>query len=148
MEVLLTKEVDTLGKSGDVVVVSDGYARNYLLPRSLAVVVTPENMKMIESLKRKREEDEKKRLEGLKELAARIAAHSCTITAKAGVDDALYGSVSALEIAAALAADGYELDKKQIEIAEPIKALGLYTVAVKLHPEIACNLKVWVIKEK
>jgi len=147
MEVVLTKEVEKLGKSGEIVKVSDGYARNYLLPRNLAVIVTPDNIKMLESLRRKREEEEKKRLDGLRELGTRLAAHSCTITAKAGVDDTLYGSVTAAEIAAALAAEGFEIDKKQIVLAEPIKALGLYTVAVNLHAEIAANLKVWVIKE-
>lgn len=147
MEVVLTNDVEKLGKSGDIVKVSEGYARNFLLPRKLAVIVTPDNIKMLETLKRRREEEEKKRLEGLRELGGRLAAHSCTISAKAGVDDTLYGSVTAAEIAAALAAEGFEIDKKQIELAEPIKALGLYTVAVKLHPEISANLKVWVIKE-
>ncbi|HRZ86868.1 MAG TPA: 50S ribosomal protein L9 [bacterium] len=147
MEVVLTKEIEKLGKSGDIVKVSDGFARNYLFPHKYAVKVTPENVKIIEGLKKKREEEERKKVEALKELAAKLSAHSCTISAKAGVEDELYGSVSAQDIETALAADGFAVEKRQIEISEPIKKLGLYTVTVKLHGDCTASLKVWVIKE-
>ncbi|MDP8262817.1 MAG: 50S ribosomal protein L9 [Candidatus Ancaeobacter aquaticus] len=148
MEVLLARDVERVGKSGDIVKVKDGYARNFLLPQKFAVIATPDNIKRLEVIKRKREEEEQKKVEALKVLADQISKLSCTITAKSGEDDALYGSVSSQDIAAALVNEGVQIDKKQIEIAEPIKALGLFTVKVKVHSEIDANLKVWVIKDK
>jgi large subunit ribosomal protein L9 len=147
VRVLLREDLENLGRRGDVVKVAPGYARNYLLPKRLAVSVTPGNMKRIEQEQRSlkiRFDREKRTAE---ELARRIAEVSCTIVKKVGENDILYGSVTTQEIGQVLEKEGIELDRRRILMDEPIKALGVYTVPIRVHPEVTADLKVWVVRE-
>ena len=147
MQVLLKKTVETLGQIGDIVEVKNGYARNYLLPQGVAVPVTPANLKLVEAEKQKHELALKKREEELRQLAERLSAASVTIQAKANEEGHLFGSVSAQQIADALITDGYQLDAGQIQLAEPIKELGVYEIPVQLLPDLSAACKVWVVGE-
>ena len=147
MEVILTKDVEKIGKVGSVVKVKDGFAHNFLFPKSLAIPVTPGNLKKIEQEKQKiAAESEKIKQEalGLKE---RLDNLSLTIPALAQDDKALFGSITALDISSAIKNEGLELDKGLIQLTEPIKELGIYEIPVKLHPEVSSKLKVWIVKK-
>ena len=147
MRVLLREDLEHLGRRGDVVKVAPGYARNYLLPKRLAVSVTPGNMKRIDQEQRSlkvRHDREKRTAE---DLARRIAEVSCTIVKKVGENDILYGAVTTQEIGQVLEKEGIELDRRRILMDEPIKALGVYTVPIRVHPEVTADLKVWVVRE-
>ena len=144
---ILMMDVPGLGAQGAEVTVADGYARNYLLPRKLAAPVTRAALKSLETLRRKLDEDDRVHRDEARVLADRIEAVSCTIAMKAGEGDRLYGSVGAQEIAAALAGEGIEIDRHKIHLAEPIKELGVFKAEVRLHPEVAASLKVWVVRE-
>ena len=147
MEVILTKDVEKIGKVGSVVKVKDGFAHNFLFPKSLAIPVTPGNLKKIEQEKQKlAAESEKIKQEalGLKE---RLDNLSLTIPALAQDDKALFGSITALDISSAIKNEGLELDKGLIQLEEPIKELGIYEIPVKLHPEVSSKLKVWIVKK-
>lgn len=147
MQVILQEDVEKLGTRGQVLEVASGYARNYLLPRKLAIEATASNRKHLEKLKAvlaKRTATERdaaqKQAEALNSVTARFAR-------KAGENDQLFGSVTGADIAEALAAQSYKVDKRQIQLAEPIKLIGEYQVAVKLYQEISANVKVVVEKE-
>ncbi len=147
MEVILREHVDNLGRRGDVVKVADGYARNYLLPRKLALLVTEGNKKQIERERSRfdaKESEEKKVLEAL---AARLANVEVVIARRVGETDALYGSVTTSDIAEALAAKGFDLDRRKLQLAEPIKQVGEVAVPLRLHREITVTLKVKVVAE-
>ena len=147
MKIILTQEVDRLGKIGDIVNVKDGYARNYLFPKNAAKEATSGNMKILESLKKKRALEDAKRLDEAKALAEKIAALSITISAKAGEEEKLFGTVTTEMISVALGNEKITVDKKDIVLDEPIKKLGVYQVGVKIHPEVKASLRVWVVKE-
>lgn len=147
MQVILLEDVEKVGKSGDVVRVKDGFARNFLFPAGKAIVMTKTNMKLYEERKKRNSIKLAKEKEGAAKLAADLEKISCTITAKVGEEDKLYGSVTAQDIERALAQEGFEVDRKKIEIEEPIKKLGVYSVSIRLHPEIVAPLKIWVVKE-
>lgn len=147
MQVILKDDVKTLGHMGEVVNVKDGYARNFLFPKGLALEANPKNMKALEHEKKRILELVKKAKAGAEGLAGQIASKSIVITAKAGEDDKLFGAVTAKDIAEALRKEGVEIDKKRILLDEPIKRLGDYTVAVKLHAEVAANVSVKVAQE-
>jgi large subunit ribosomal protein L9 len=148
MEVLLKQDVDRLGKRGQIVKVAVGYARNYLLPRKLAVVPSAQNLKSIEEEHRRAEKATQKRREELRELATKLEGTSCTIAAKAGEGGHLFGSVSAAQIAEAFRKEGFELiTEDMIALENPIKELGVYPVDLKLDAEIKCTTKVWVVGE-
>lgn len=147
MEVILKESIEKLGTQGDVVKVADGYARNYLLPKHLAVEATPANMRMIEHIKVaavKKEATEKKQAE---DLAALLAQVTVTVARKVGENDVLYGSVTSLDIADDLKRQGYEIDRRKIHLEDPLKTIGEYTVPLKLHREVTANLKVSVVPE-
>ena len=148
MKVILTQTVDRLGKIGDIVNVKDGYARNYLFPKNAAKEATPGNMKILDSLKKKQALSEAKRLDEAKALAQMITALSITISARAGEEEKLFGTVTAEMISAALKNEKIAIDKKDIVLDEPIKKLGVYQVGVKVHPEVKASLRVWVVKEE
>jgi large subunit ribosomal protein L9 len=148
MKVILTQDTDKLGKIGDVVNVKDGYARNYLFPKNIAKEATLGNMKILDSLKKKQALEEAKRLDEAKALAQIIAALSITISAKAGEEEKLFGTVTTEMISAALGVEKITIDKKDIVLDEPIKKLGVYQVGVKVHPEVKASLRVWIIKEE
>lgn len=147
MKVILTQNVDRLGKTGDVVNVKEGYARNFLIPNKKATIANDGSMKMLDALKKKRVAEEKKILDAAQSLADKISALSLTISAEAGEEDKLFGSVSSDMISQALSAEGIEIDKRDITLEEAIKKLGVYNVSVKVHPEIKATLRVWVVKK-
>lgn len=145
MKLLLQEDVKDLGLAGDVVSVANGYGRNYLLPRKLAVEVTPANLKQIESMKKMRVARELERVKDFRTLAERIAAIDITVKERVGDNDTLYGSVGPKQLVDALAAEGVTLELDMIRLEEPIKTLGVHRVRVRLHPEVETELKVWVV---
>jgi large subunit ribosomal protein L9 len=148
MEVILREHVDNLGRRGDVVKVASGYARNYLLPRKLALAVNEANKRQIERERKNAEVRELEEKTQAEAFAARLAETEISIARRVGDHDALYGSVTSADIAAALAAKGFEIDKRKITLAEPIKALGEVTVPVKIHRDVTAQVKVSVVAEK
>jgi len=140
-------DVEGLGLEGETVKVSEGYARNHLIPRKLAVPITSAALKRLEKNKLEREARHLKELESARSLALAIEKISCTITAKVGENDKLFGSVTTSDIIASLKQQGIELDKRKIQMAEPIRELGVFTVKIKLHPQVEAALKVWVVGE-
>ncbi|HUI91303.1 MAG TPA: 50S ribosomal protein L9 [Chitinivibrionales bacterium] len=148
MEVVLKKDHDKLGKAMDVVNVKDGYARNFLIPQGIAVVATEGNRKAVAESKRIAEKREEKKQKEAREQAKQIEKIPCTIKAKVGEDDRLFGSVTTQEIADFLAKEGFAVDKKDLELEEPIKQLGVYSVKITLYKDVIANLKVWVVKEE
>jgi large subunit ribosomal protein L9 len=147
MEVILREHVDNLGQRGEVVKVADGYARNYLLPRKLALLATPGNKKQIEREREKfeiREAEEQKVAEAI---AARLTGLAIVIARKVGETEALYGSVTAADIAEALTAKGFSIDRRKLQLAESIKRIGEVDVPVKLHREVQTTVKVKVVPE-
>ena len=145
VQLLLTQNVDHVGKQGQVVEVKAGHANNYLLPQGLAIVATEHHKRMVEKHKARLHEIERQRLSGLQALADKIAQQSITIEANANDEGHLYGSVGAVEIVAALKANDVHVTSDQIRLQGPLKELGLYTVKVHLHQEIEADLKVWVV---
>ena len=147
MEVILREHVDNLGKRGEIVKVADGYARNYLLPRKLALLATDGNRKQIEREREKfeaKEADERKVAEAT---AARMGSLEVEVARKVGENDVLFGSVTTSDIAAALAAKGFEVDRRKLQLHEPFKKLGEFDVPLKLHREVATTVKVRVVAE-
>jgi large subunit ribosomal protein L9 len=147
VEVILLKAVPSLGHRGDTVKVKAGFARNYLLPRKLAVAANDSNRRIFKEEEKLIEHRDQRELQAAKQKAATMLDLSCTIPAKVGEEDRLYGSVSAGDIAAALQNQGVDVDRKQIVLEEPIKKIGVYTVEVKLHSEVSVPARVWVVKE-
>ena len=147
MEVILREHVDNLGRRGEVVKVADGYARNYLLPRKLALLVTDGNKKQIERERAKFDavEAEEQKLAGA--VADRLASVDVNISRKVGETEALYGSVTTSDIAAALSAKGFDIDRRKIQLQEPIKKLGEYEIPIKLHRDVTTKIKVRVTAE-
>jgi large subunit ribosomal protein L9 len=147
MEVILREHVDNLGQRGEIVKVADGYARNYLLPRKLALLVTEGNKKQIERERAKfdaKEAEEKKIAEAM---AARLATAEVVIARRVGETEALYGSVTAADVAEALAAKGFEIDRRRLQLADPIKKVGESSIPVKLHRDVTATVKVKVVAE-
>ncbi len=147
MEVILTQDVAGIGKSGAVVKVKDGFARNYLLLKNLAMPVTAGNIKSLEQDRLRRSLKEEKAKKEAEELKSKIAALSLTITVLTQEKDKLYANIGAQEIQNALSEEGFNLDKKTILLEEPIKALGIYQVPLKFHPEVTGEVKVWIVKK-
>jgi large subunit ribosomal protein L9 len=148
MEVILREHIDNLGKRGEVVKVANGYARNYLLPRKLALAVTEANKRQIE---REREAAEARELEEKAQAEAfsqRLSQIEIEIPRRVGENNILYGSVTSADVAQALAAKGFEIDKRKIQLAEPLKALGEVTVPIKVHREVTSQVKVTVVAEQ
>ena len=147
MEVILTQDVAGIGKTGAVVKVKDGFARNFLLLKNLAMPVTAGNIKNLEQAKLRNLQKEEKTKKAAEELKSKIAALSLTIAVLTQENDKLYANITAQEVQKALSDEGYELDKKVIILEEPIKALGIYQVPLKLHPEVSGEVKVWIVKK-
>lgn len=147
MEVILREHVDNLGNRGDVVKVASGYARNYLLPRKLALAVTEANKRQIERERASAEAREAEERQAAQALADRMQQADITITRRAGEGDTLYGSVTSADIADSLAAQGFEVDKRKIQLADPIRAIGETDVPVKLHREVTATVKVKVVAQ-
>jgi large subunit ribosomal protein L9 len=147
MEVILNKDVDRIGKAGQVIKVKDGFARNFLLPNGLAVPLTSANVKQLEQGKQQkieRLEKIKQEAAGLKEKLERL---SLTIPVLTHEDDKLYANITSQDLAVALEEEGFAIDRNLIALDEPIKSLGIYEVPVNLHPEIPAKIKVWIVKK-
>ena len=147
MQVILLEDVPSLGKIGDLVKVSDGYGRNYLIPQKKAMPATDKSIHALEHQKRQVEQRITKAKKDEERLAQKIEGFSCTLTKPVGESGRLFGSVTSMEIEAVLKEGGMAVDRKKILLEEPIKSLGMYTVPVKLHPEVTAHLKVWVVQE-
>jgi large subunit ribosomal protein L9 len=147
MEVILKEDVDNLGLRGEVVRVADGYGRNYLLPRKLAMQATAANKAVIEQMKAaaaRRSATEKAKAQ---ELVAKLAPIMVSFTRKSGENGHLFGSVTSADIAAGLAAEGFEVDRRKIQLSEPLKTVGEFTVPIRLHREVTAQIKVKVLAE-
>ena len=147
MKVILIKDVEKLGQIGDEIVIKDGYARNYLIPGKVAIESTKGAMKILEQKRRERARRELLLKEEMQVVADKIAGISCTISMEAGEEEKLFGAVTTEMIAETLASEGVEIDKKKIDLSEPIKALGVYTIDIKLHPEVKAQARFWVVKK-
>jgi large subunit ribosomal protein L9 len=147
MKVILRKNFNTLGKVGDLIDVKNGYARNYLIPRQIAYIASKGNISALEEEKIQITKKEAKELEHSQKLASELEKVSVTIPVKVGEEDKIFGSVTTQMIADSLKEKGYEIDKRKIEIDEPIKSLGIYSVNVKLHHDVNTVVKTWVVRE-
>lgn len=148
MEIILRERVEKLGGKGEIVKVSDGYARNYLLPKNLAVVANPANIRMVEQEKAaavRREAKEKQEAELLAQQLAKIVLQ---VRRKVGEHDVLYGSVTSMDIAELLSAKGFNIDRKRMDLQEPLKSIGQFDVPIKLHREVTTFVKVEVLREE
>jgi large subunit ribosomal protein L9 len=146
MDVILRQDVSDLGKAGQIVKVKDGYGRNYLIPRGLAYAATTSNKARVEAEARRRKEMIVRQQGDAAELAARLVATDLTFQVQAGEGDKLFGSVTSADIADRLAELGHIIDKRIIDLPEPIKMVGVYKVPVRLHPDVRPELRVWVVK--
>jgi large subunit ribosomal protein L9 len=147
MEVILLEDIPSLGNIGDTVKVADGYARNFLLPRKKAVQATSKKLKALEHEKRLVQDRMDKSVKEAEKLAQRLEDYSCTISKTVGESGKLFGAVTSMEIEQNLRENGFNIERKDILLEEPIKSLGIYTVPVRLNAEVTANLKVWVVKE-
>lgn len=147
MQVILRNAVDKLGHPGDIVTVSPGFARNYLIPRGFAFEATEGNRKRIAQEKTRLEAAESERRVAAENIATKLGEVSVTFAARVGEEGKLFGSVTTADIAHQLEAQGYKIEKRQIELNEPIKSLGVYRVGIRLHADVKPEIKVWVIKQ-
>jgi large subunit ribosomal protein L9 len=146
MEIILRQAIENLGGPGDVVTVKNGYARNFLLPRGFAYEATAGNLKRISAERSRLEAAENERRGSASDLAKRLEEVQLTFSARVGEEGKLFGSVTSADIAEQLAAQGFNIEKRLIDLHDPIKALGVYRVPVKLHADVKPEIRVWVIK--
>jgi large subunit ribosomal protein L9 len=147
MKIILKEDLEDLGKCGEVIQVKDGYARNYLFPKNLAIPATKGNLRSINEVTRQKKIRDDKKVKGDEKLKADLEKISITAEVRVGEEDRIFGSVTSQDIAGLLKEKGFEVDKRKIELDEPIKALGVYTIPVKIHGELVANLKLWVVKK-
>jgi len=147
MEVILTQEVKGLGKTQAVVKVKDGFARNFLLPKGLALFATKENLAKIAEIEKRKAMQLEKEKSQAEELARRLKGVAINVAVATNEEDNLYGSVTDADIVSALKEEGFNIDEQNILLNEPLKNLGIYDVAIKLHPEVQAKIKVWVVKK-
>jgi len=148
MELILQEDVEKLGHRGQIVEVAEGYARNYLLPRKLALPVSKSNLKQVEQVKRALAKREATEREGAEKQAELLGTLTVELARKAGENDQMFGSVTSADISESLAAQGYSVDKRKIELDQPIKTLGEYQVPAKLHREVTASIKVVVRRQE
>ena len=146
MRVILKQEVPNLGDAGDIVTVAPGYGRNHLIPNGLAVLANDGSVAALEHQKRMADAIRRKLLAGAKELATKLEGTPISIRRETGEDDKLFGSVTKRDVAEALAAEGIELDRKQIVLDEPLRSIGLFNVPVRLHRDVSATVRVYVIR--
>ena len=146
MKVILKEDVVNLGHLGDVVEVAPGYARNFLIPKKKALEATDKNLKAIEHQKKLLADQRKRERKDAEELLTRVDNTSITLSVQVGEEEKLFGSVTNKDISEALAKEGIQVDKHNILLEKPIKELGIFSVPIKIHPEVTANLKVWVVK--
>ena len=147
MKVILRKNYDQLGKVGDIVDVKDGFGNNFLIPRSIAYQAQEGNIRALEEEKKQMAKKQAKELDLAQKLSADLEKLSITIPVKVGEEDKLFGTVTNQMISEAIKEKGFDIDKRKIEITEPIKSLGIYAISVKLHHEVTANIKTWVVRE-
>jgi large subunit ribosomal protein L9 len=147
MEIILRQAVENLGSPGDVVKVKSGYARNYLLPHGLAYAATPGNLKRIQQERDRLDAAESERRGAAQGIAEQLEQVSLTFSARVGEEGKLFGSVTTADIAQQLEAQGFHIEKRQIDLHEPIKALGVYRVPIRLHADVKPEVRVWIIKQ-
>ncbi|MDE2740444.1 MAG: 50S ribosomal protein L9 [Gemmatimonadota bacterium] len=147
MKVILLKDIESLGSAGEVVEVKNGYGRNFLIPRNEALIASAANMAQFESRRKQQETLAERDRRAAEILAKKLEAESLTAQVKVGEEDRLFGSVTAQHIAELLDEKGYEIDRRAIHLEDPIRELGVYNVEVRLHPEVATAVKLWVVKE-
>jgi large subunit ribosomal protein L9 len=147
MKIILKEDIKKIGKMGQIVDVANGYARNYLVPKGLAVEASTKNIRSLEHEKNIIQEKAKKLKDSAQDIASRISSMTLTIKAKAGEEEKLFGSVTTMDIAEALLNEGLEIDKKKISLEEPIKRLGSYSVQIKLHSDVSVPLNIQIIQE-
>ena len=146
MEIILIENVDALGRAGEIVNVKDGYARNYLIPKKMALMATKGNIRRMDEFKKRIEESQLKEKATAEEAAARIEAVALSIARKAGENERLFGSVTSMDIHAALVEKGIEVDRRKIQLDEPIKSLGEFQIPIKLHPDVSTQVSVSVVQ--
>jgi len=147
MKIILLENVPSLGKAGDLVKVSAGYGRNYLIPQQKAILATEKSLKVVEHKKRQVQQRMEKTKKDSEKMGQRIEKLSCTFAKTVGESGKLFGSVTSMDIETYLKENGIEVDRKKIILEEPIKNLGMFTVPIKLNPEVTAHLKVWVVQE-
>ncbi len=147
MEVILSQDIDRVGKAGHVVKVKDGFARNFLIPNGLAVPVTPANLKKLEQEKRRKSLQLEKIKKEAEELKRQLERLPLTVPVLTHEEDKLYAGITSLDLANTLKEEGFNIDKHSIISDEPLKSLGIYEVSIKLHPEVLAKIKVWVVKK-
>ncbi len=147
MKLILQEDVKNLGKMGDVVNVAEGYARNFLIPKKLGVEANVKSIKALEHEKRKVEDKAKKIRNDAQGLAERLSSSALTLSAKAGEEEKLFGSITSMDIAEALKKEGFDIEKKKILLDEPIKRLGTYSVGIKIHHDVTAQVQVKVVAE-
>jgi large subunit ribosomal protein L9 len=147
MKVILTTDVEKIGTLGSVVIVKDGYARNFLFPRQLAVPSTQANMKALEAKLQKRTAELQRQKKQAEQLRVKLEALSLTLAVLTHEDEKLYAGISSVDILNALKEEGVVIEKSAVLMDEPIRALGIYEIPVKLHPEVNAKLKIWVVKK-
>jgi large subunit ribosomal protein L9 len=147
MQVILLEDVSPLGKAGDLVKVSDGYGRNYLIPQKKAILATEKSVKVLDHQKREVQQRIEKTKKDVEKIVQKIEQLSCTLVKPVGESGKLFGSVTSMEIEDYLKENGIEVDRKKIIMEEPIKSIGMHTVSIKLSPEVVAQLKVWVLQE-
>ena len=147
IQVLLMADVKGVGSEGDVVNVSEGYARNMLFPQKIAAVVNDGMKKRLAKIQKEREQKKNVDLDAARSKLAEIQKVSCTIPVKVGKDEKLFGSITAQNVSDALKKQGVEVDKHLIDLVNPIKELGVFDVSIKLHPEVKAAIKVWIVEE-
>ena len=147
MKVILRQDHESLGKSGDIITVKDGYARNFLIPKCIAVLANSRNTKILEEERKLLQHRQNKDKHNAEALAKELETISLTAAVTVGEEDKVFGSVTAQTVTDLLKEKGYDIDKRKIQLDEPIKALGIYTIPLKLHNEVEGKVRVWVVKE-
>ena len=147
LKIILLKDVEQLGQAGDVVQVADGYGRNFLIPQRQAVVASDANVAQFETWRKEHEAAADRERKTAEDLGKRLEKDSLTAAVRVGDEDRLFGSVTSQNITALLKEKGYEVDRRAVELEEPIRALGVYNIEVRLHPQVTSSVKLWVVKE-
>lgn len=147
MKVILKQDVDTLGETGDIVNVKNGYGRNYLIPRGLAVLATSSNVKEVEEIRRQTAHRLERLINDAKELAKRLERLDIVIPARVGEESRIFGTVTTQQVADVLSSKGLDIDRRKIELHEEIRALGVYPATVKLHGDVTAEVKIQVVPE-
>ena len=147
MKIILLKDVERLGQAGDVVQVADGFGRNFLIPQRQALVASDANVAQFETWRKQHEAAADRERKGAEDLGKKLEKDSLTAVVRVGEEDRLFGSVTSQNITTLLKEKGYDVDRRAVELEEPIRALGVYNIEVRLHPEVATTVKLWVVKE-